>query len=203
MKRLLISSAVALFALGAAGVASAATVIGAHSVTITNALATYLQVSEVEAFDFSAVDVALATNGATATAPDQYSGSDPNGDSGPNNAINGIGPAAYGAIYHSVDGNGSLTVTFNGAFNLSSLSVFGRTDCCSERDAYNVTIKGVQGQTLYTGMLDARNSGHVGTVTFDAPTGAVPEPAAWSLMLVGFGSLGAILRRRRAAATFA
>jgi hypothetical protein len=28
---------------------------------------------------------------------------------------------------------------------------------------------------------------------------AVPEPAAWALMLVGFGGLGAMLRRRRAA----
>jgi hypothetical protein len=29
--------------------------------------------------------------------------------------------------------------------------------------------------------------------------GGVPEPAAWTLMLVGFGGLGAMLRRRRAA----
>ena len=29
---------------------------------------------------------------------------------------------------------------------------------------------------------------------------AVPEPAGWAMMLVGFGGLGALLRRRRAAA---
>ena len=29
-------------------------------------------------------------------------------------------------------------------------------------------------------------------------TGAVPEPASWALMLTGFGSMGALLRRRRA-----
>ena len=28
-------------------------------------------------------------------------------------------------------------------------------------------------------------------------TGGVPEPAAWALMLVGFGGLGAALRHRR------
>lgn len=32
-------------------------------------------------------------------------------------------------------------------------------------------------------------------VTF---TGGVPEPATWGLMLVGFGGLGAVMRRRRA-----
>jgi hypothetical protein len=31
-------------------------------------------------------------------------------------------------------------------------------------------------------------------------TGAVPEPAAWALMITGFGAAGAMLRRRRAIA---
>lgn len=31
------------------------------------------------------------------------------------------------------------------------------------------------------------------------PTAAVPEPGTWALMLTGFGGLGAVLRRRRAA----
>jgi hypothetical protein len=29
--------------------------------------------------------------------------------------------------------------------------------------------------------------------------GAVPEPASWALMLLGFGSVGGLVRRRRAA----
>jgi len=33
------------------------------------------------------------------------------------------------------------------------------------------------------------------------PTGGVPEPATWAMMLVGFGGLGAMMRRRRALAT--
>jgi hypothetical protein len=31
--------------------------------------------------------------------------------------------------------------------------------------------------------------------------GAVPEPAAWTMMILGFGGIGALLRRRREAAT--
>jgi len=33
--------------------------------------------------------------------------------------------------------------------------------------------------------------------------GGVPEPATWGLMIMGFGGMGAVLRRRRTAATFA
>lgn len=40
---------------------------------------------------------------------------------------------------------------------------------------------------------------HVQLLTNDA-VGAVPEPAAWALMILGFGSAGAMLRRTRPAA---
>lgn len=33
--------------------------------------------------------------------------------------------------------------------------------------------------------------------TFVAPTSAVPEPAAWAMMIMGFGTAGAMIRRRR------
>ena len=35
------------------------------------------------------------------------------------------------------------------------------------------------------------------TVDFTAATAAVPEPAGWAMMLVGFGGLGAMVRRHR------
>jgi hypothetical protein len=38
-----------------------------------------------------------------------------------------------------------------------------------------------------------------GTYTYSLTTTDVPEPAAWALMLVGFGGLGAALRTRRRA----
>ncbi len=37
-------------------------------------------------------------------------------------------------------------------------------------------------------------------ITFSTLGGGVPEPASWALMLVGFGGLGAAMRRRRAVA---
>ena len=37
-----------------------------------------------------------------------------------------------------------------------------------------------------------------GDLTLRPLQGAVPEPAAWAMMVVGFGGLGAVLRRRRA-----
>ena len=37
----------------------------------------------------------------------------------------------------------------------------------------------------------------VGAISTRRPMAAVPEPATWAMMLMGFGGLGAILRRRR------
>ena len=45
------------------------------------------------------------------------------------------------------------------------------------------------------------NGGNVLLKSLTATT--VPEPATWAMMLVGFGGLGAVLRRRRATAEFA
>ncbi len=39
--------------------------------------------------------------------------------------------------------------------------------------------------------------------TTNGPTGPVPEPTTWALMILGFGSAGAMLRRRRQSQTFA
>ncbi|MBS0333428.1 MAG: PEPxxWA-CTERM sorting domain-containing protein, partial [Proteobacteria bacterium] len=44
---------------------------------------------------------------------------------------------------------------------------------------------------------------HATLVVSGAPDGAVREPAAWALMIMGFGGVGAGLRRRRAPCTVA
>ena len=42
--------------------------------------------------------------------------------------------------------------------------------------------------------------GTLGLTYVYAPTGSVPEPGAWALMILGFAGVGAVIRRRRLAA---
>lgn len=177
--------------LAVSGGAHAATLMGADTITITNAVGTYLQVAEVVATQVgTGTDVSLATNGATAAAPDEYAS-----NSGPGNAIDGNTGGNYytDGIYHSAGYPGSLTVTLGAPANLSSLTLYGRTDCCGSRDVYNVAIDNASGSQIYSGTLDATGSSNSATVTF----GAVPEPTTWALMLLGVGGLGATLRGSR------
>ena len=57
--------------------------------------------------------------------------------------------------------------------------------------------------TLNLYYWDSNNGDNFGTITFNINTGrggGVPEPATWSLMIVGLRAMGALLRRRRAGA---
>ena len=62
-------------------------------------------------------------------------------------------------------------------------------------------------QTLIVSGTSGGNGSYSGTVSFEAAggtlhgTGGVPEPAAWALMIVGFGGVGASLRAHRRAGT--
>ena len=189
MRTPLILAATSLLAITGAG---AATVIGATKIVITSTANDYLQVAEVVATEFgSGTDVALASLGATAAAPDQW-----NDTTNPINAIDGnfAGDFNNGEIFHSAGSNGLLTINLAYAATLSSLSIYGRTDCCTQRDIYNVSIFNAAGSLLYsTSGLNADRK--TGTITFDAPS-VVPEPASWALMLTGFAFVGAGMRRR-------
>ncbi len=180
----------------AAQSAAAVTVIGATKVVVTSATPTYIQVSELQAFQFgTGTDVALASNGATASALSTYSS-----QSTPGEAIDGVVSTDYPNIYHS-QGSGSnefLQIDFAAPATLSSLTIYGRNGCCTERDLFNVEIFNAHNDVLFNGTVDAR--GAPGTVTFDAPVGGVPEAATWMMMVAGFGLVGAGLRRRSAVA---
>jgi hypothetical protein len=190
-------------AVTAPAAAEAATVVGATSITIKSALPDFLQISELLAFDFSDVNVALAANGGVATAFSQYfPGSAPEG--GPAETNDGAYPTVYDyaanpaipGLYHSggTGANEYLTITFAAPTTLKKIEIYGRYNDSTYRDLYNVTVNGAGG-VLFTGQLDAR-AGLGASITFDAPSGA-PEPGAWALMIAGFGLAGGALRRRQ------
>ena len=174
--------------------ASAVTVVGATTLVIRNAIPTWLQVAEVQAVTFGAVNVAAAANGGVATA----SGPTYDAFASADKAIDGNTGGGYytDTIYHpaSSDGGQFLQVDFAAPSTLSSLTIFGRADCCHDRDTYTYAIYGATGGLLASGRLDA-TAGPSGTVTFDAP-GGVPEASTWAMLIAGFGLTGAAMRRR-------
>lgn len=96
----------------------------------------------------------------------------------------------------------------NGADGAQLLNRFGTLPHLMGGDflhSFSVTPSGPQGLgmlgTFHTGpgADTILNADHL-TVTMqlgDAGGGAVPEPAAWGLMIMGFGAVGSVLRNRR------
>ena len=86
------------------------------------------------------------------------------------------------------------SITLNGAnFNIGSTG--------------NVEFRFLTGASVTNGLqqlvvsgTSGGNGSYAGTVAFTPAMGAVPEPASWALMILGFGSAGAMLRRRRSIA---
>ncbi|WP_246128955.1 PEP-CTERM sorting domain-containing protein [Colwellia demingiae] len=145
---------------------------------ITNAKGDWLQVGEVIANDMFNNDVAL-TGFATATAPHQWSAI-----SGPEKAIDGITLGNYnlGQIFHEQFKGSTLTVTFDSLQDLSSIQIFGRTDCCSSRDIYNVSFYG-------------EDSNLIATYTDIAPGVSIDVPEPSTLAIFALGIMGLAGRR--------
>lgn len=94
-----------------------------------------------------------------------------------------------GTIISGLGGQASASYS-TANFGTVSLGLVGPTSYFSR---YLFTTR-VGGETLYLG---TRGQGY----RIDSITGAVPEPAAWATMILGFAVVGTAARRRRSLAT--
>lgn len=161
------------------------------TIEIESAVGSWLQISEIIAWDsISNTDLALSSAGATASATDYYLGnlSCSSNTSDASCVLNGSGPMAWTNIFHGGSGSGAsiLTITLATPSELSWFEILGRTDCCSSRDVYNVSMYDAQGVELFTAHnVSAFNQEHsTGRVN-------VPEPstlAIFALAMIGLAS---------------
>lgn len=120
------------------------------------------------------------------------------------NAINaalGSPVAAAGAYVTGFIGNWTVSADFVSVANvlLGTVNVSGSNT--------NYVFVGFSGEGIDIGRVQFRdvsnNGGNMGVDDFVTNSLAVPEPASWVMMLVGFGMIGGIARYRRRTATIA
>ncbi len=174
---------------------ASAGLVGVKDIVVKNGIGYWMQVSEVVAQQTgTGNDLALASAGATAVGSSVWEPA-----SNPGKAIDGIAPNAHADIFHSQTSSSSefLKITLSQASELDSVTIFGRTDCCSHRDIFDLFLYDSQGVLLFEAFdLDARGSSHSATVSLPN-TGTVPEPTTLAILGLGLAGIG-FGRRKKA-----
>ena len=162
--------------------------IGVKEITVYSHGNGYVQIAELIATQSgTGIDVALATNGATATSTSNYSTT-----SNAAKAIDGIFPAAYPNIWHSGSSGAHdfLDVTLAASAELDSVIIWGRAPA-GGRDIYDVYLFDSSHNLLSTAL--GADASIANFVTVNLASTDVPEPTG--LAVLGFGILA--LRRTR------
>ena len=121
------------------------------------------------------------------------------------------GGTEISSLFPSITGS-EFAVTYTAATNKLS---FTYTPGANDPEVHYFTVKQANGFALFYDaaaitsgevLLDSyfpRNPGYSHITFFDTKSGtggnggAVPEPATWAMMLLGFGAMGMVMRRRR------
>lgn len=99
------------------------------------------------------------------------------------------------------DSNGAGGVSAPASFDINSVNYAVTDPAGSAPFSFTASGLGFVGDTFTLKVNRSNSWVFVSEVAFDGrAAGAVPEPASWSLMIAGFGLIGAALRRRSAVA---
>ena len=126
------------------------------------------------------------------------------GDSSPTNNTGAYNPPYTGLDYDTVLGslanlNGTATLDF-GSLTLSGFTILGaHFGNNTDSDVNNVTAFWLLdlGNTTTNTIALSNGQGSSNAQIFATGTPAVPEPATWGMMLLGFAGIGMTLRRSR------
>lgn len=163
----------------------------------------WIQIAEVIALNESFNNVSFSG----ASSAGVYQNNDANW--GANFAIDGnVSHTGHTGFYHSKTTGSSeyLQLDFGSATELSSITIFGRNNCCQSRDVFNVQLLDASDNVLFS--ADALDAQYHATAPFSnknfvtldlSQVSAVPEPSTYAMMIGGLGLIGLLASRRKKA----